>query len=270
MKSRIKWLMVALSHKITMQIGARYGPGFPMHFVCGYPRSGTTWFSELLADYLNLPRPRHYILPLGFSCVVHTHVPSSHRLSDCFYVLRDGRDCLVSAYFKLIKNMEDDKDYVYGDVYAELFGGNYDDPGKNIELYVDYIFTHRKHHWGRHVKGWLDKKRQHPETIVIARYEELVRETREAFIQVLLEKYGSVKEEFVNSAVERQQFERQIKRSEDQHRTFLRKGKTGDWRNWFTPESARIFDKYAGDVLIEAGYEQDHSWIDLENNDHRD
>lgn len=270
MNSRIKWLMVALSHKITMQIGARYGSSFPMHFVCGYPRSGTTWFSELLADYLNLPRPRHYILPLGFSCVVHTHVPASHRLSDCFYVLRDGRDCLVSAYFKLVKNMAEDENYVYSDLYNDLFEGSFDDPRKNIELYIDHLFTHRKHHWGRHVKGWLDKQQQHPNQIVIARYEDLVQDTKAAFSQVLHNKYGEVREEFVESAVERQKFERQIKRAEEQHRTFLRKGKSGDWRNWFTAETARIFDQYAGDVLIQAGYEQDHNWVDMEENDHRD
>ena len=73
-----------------------------MHFVCGYPRSGTTWFNEMLADYLNLPRPNHYIFPIGFAPVIHTHWNADSYLNDCFYNVRDGRDAVVSAYFKTI------------------------------------------------------------------------------------------------------------------------------------------------------------------------
>jgi len=73
---RINWFMRSVSHYTTMSIGSRFGEKFPMHFVCGYPRSGTTWFSELLADYLNLPRPNMYIFPIGFASVIHTPVPS--------------------------------------------------------------------------------------------------------------------------------------------------------------------------------------------------
>ena len=40
----------------------------------------------------------------------------------------------------------------------------------------------------------------------------------------------------------------------------FRAGKTGSWREHFTPEHKRIFKGVAGDLLIRLGYEQDNDW----------
>jgi len=40
----------------------------------------------------------------------------------------------------------------------------------------------------------------------------------------------------------------------------FRAGKTGAWREHFTPEHKRIFKGVAGDLLIRLGYEQDNDW----------
>jgi hypothetical protein len=40
----------------------------------------------------------------------------------------------------------------------------------------------------------------------------------------------------------------------------VRKGIAGDWKNYFSPESAGVFEQYAGDVLCELGYEQNAYW----------
>lgn len=52
------------------------------------------------------------------------------------------------------------------------------------------------------------------------------------------------------------------KPSKEDKSSFLRKGTTGDWRNYFTPEAAEVFDHYCGDALIAAGYEPDRSWME--------
>jgi hypothetical protein len=36
--------------------------------------------------------------------------------------------------------------------------------------------------------------------------------------------------------------------------------RVGAWRDILGAEEKRIFDREAGDLLIELGYEQDHSW----------
>ena len=38
-------------------------------------------------------------------------------------------------------------------------------------------------------------------------------------------------------------------------------GISGDWKNYFTPEAARVFGDYAGDLLIRLGYEPNKDWI---------
>ena len=40
----------------------------------------------------------------------------------------------------------------------------------------------------------------------------------------------------------------------------FRSGRTGDWRNAFTPEHKRSFKDISGDLLIRLGYEDDYDW----------
>ena len=43
---------------------------------------------------------------------------------------------------------------------------------------------------------------------------------------------------------------------------FARKGVSGDWENHFTRAAAEVFDSYAGNALVELGYEQNSSWVE--------
>lgn len=49
-------------------------------------------------------------------------------------------------------------------------------------------------------------------------------------------------------------------RGEEDKNNFVRKGISGDWKNYFNPESCQTFKKYAGDELIEMGYTDDLNW----------
>ena len=70
--------------------------------------------------------------------------------------------------------------------------------------------------------------------------------------------------ERVAAAIAKFAFSRQAGRSSGQEdrSSFLRKGRAGDWVNHFTPEAAEIFDRYAGETLVSAGYEPDRSWVE--------
>lgn len=46
--------------------------------------------------------------------------------------------------------------------------------------------------------------------------------------------------------------------------SFYRKGEPGDWRNYFTADTARWFNTTAGMALLELGYEPDSRWMALE------
>ena len=45
------------SHHVTWIIGTRAPKLVPLVFVVGYPKSGTTWAAQLVADYLQMPFP---------------------------------------------------------------------------------------------------------------------------------------------------------------------------------------------------------------------
>jgi len=259
--------MQGLSHHLTISIGKRYQSKFPMHFVCGFPRSGTTWFSEMLADYLNLPRPRHYILPIGFASVIHTHSEPNAGINDCFYVIRDGRDAITSMYFYFGKSMKE-QNIVGRDWLSRVFDNQFEtmNVDKYLPRFIEYIFKHpvgTKSHWGDHTRGWLGiQSEQSPGSIVVVRFEALLEDTASSFEHALISKYQCIDCEFAKEAVNRQTFRRQKKRSMDQQRTLLRKGISGDWKNYWNRECGQIFDYFAGEDLIELGYEIDRSWID--------
>ncbi len=148
---RLTWFMEASAHYITLWIGEHYGSTFPMHFVCGYPRSGTTWFSEMLASYLNLPRPNHYRLPLAFASVVHTHAEPKSKLDDCFYIVRDGRDAVLSHYFMIVRAVKNNPDFVHRDRYLKLFGAPFDADNidHNLPLFIEYTLSQPRNSSGR-------------------------------------------------------------------------------------------------------------------------
>ena len=49
-------------------------------------------------------------------------------------------------------------------------------------------------------------------------------------------------------------------RGEEDSDSLLRKGVAGDWKQVFTAADRRIYDKHAGALLVELGYEPDRDW----------
>ena len=59
--------LCAASHCVTFFLGLKCPRSIPMVFVLGYPKSGTTWAAQLVADYLQMPFPQHSLQPMGSS-----------------------------------------------------------------------------------------------------------------------------------------------------------------------------------------------------------
>jgi len=275
---------------ITRALAKRYGERLGFVYVGGYPKSGTTWMSQLVAHYLDIPFPDHNFLPLSFKCVVHHHFDHLPAFDHSFQVVRDGRDVMVSMYMNLMRAEERKRDRAarfdklswaerglierhgrdgrLSRRFERLLGRGFDpwDKERNLPIFIEAdmrqpLIEVAPRPWPQFVRRW----RERGERTVTVKYEEMLGDTVGTFGEALSSWLGEEPNpEQVSQTVERYAFKHKTGRSEgDEDRgNFRRKGVSGDWRNHFNREAREVFDHYAGDVLIELGYETDRAWVE--------
>jgi hypothetical protein len=175
------------------------------------------------------------------------------------YLLRDGRDALVSSYFHVVRQTELPikrrlERWLGCDVRV-------DNIRENLPEFIRFMRANRIYSmdYRSHVEEW----RRHQEKYVTLRYEDLLEDTVAEISRVLLEVTGKApRGEVVKAAVAKYDFTQMTGRVRGvgEPLSFLRKGVRGDWRCYFSPEAARLFDSYAGDLLVELGYESEREW----------
>ncbi len=254
------------SHYVTWLLGTRFPKSRPLVFVVGYPKSGTTWVCQLAADYLQLPFPRFSLLPVGCAAVVHGHERVWKSYRQGVYVLRDGRDALVSMYFAESASIPEGDHPPMTHRQRRLFPGlvNKANVRDNIARFVERQMEKphaARANWADHVRSYYEVKNPN---VALMRYEDLLGDGEAALARTMSELTGEDADlEQVRGALARYSFNRQAtRRSGREGSSFLRKARAGDWKNHFTREAAQIFDRYCGNMLIETGYERDHSWVD--------
>lgn len=118
------WFFEAASHHLTVWLLKRtnakgYTKGL---FLCGPPRCGTSWISDVLSFYYNLPRPKHYKLPLWFDAIVHTHtILGGKYVTQSFYASRYGLDAYFSRYLQIKNAIVHNKKFVGERRYTKVF-----------------------------------------------------------------------------------------------------------------------------------------------------
>jgi len=191
---------------------------------------------------------------------VHRFIPLRSVRERTVYVLRDGRDAIVSFYFHIVREWEQPiKRRMERRLGREMTAENI---RENLPQFIDFMQGNRTHSidYRAHVEEW----RRRQEVYVALRYEDLLKDTVAQLSRVVFEVTGTEPSaELVRAAVAKHDFTRLTGRQRGVHdpSSFLRKGVEGDWRNHFSPEAARLYDAYAGDLLIELGYETSRSWV---------
>lgn len=235
-----------------------------MWYGAGYPKSGTTWLCNLMSSYLDVPFVRNYRLPVLMPCVVHSHWLPSVRMPRTIYIVRDGRDVLVSRYFFEVRAVREPRNPRGGRLrrerFARLYGSavDLDDIAANLPRFVEDEMTAPQLtgvNWPTHVTRWLDIA---SERVAVVRYEQLRADVPGTLAPAFEQLTGAPADrEYLQLAAERFDFAGQARRSDPRAGAFMRKGSVGDWRNHFTPEAAEIFRQHAGDVLARLGYPPD-------------
>lgn len=251
-QATVRYIMV---HSISERL--------PLFIVNEYPKSGGTWVGQMLSHALDIPFPRN-CFPGFQPCIMHGHFKSSFGMKNVTIVWRDGRDMMVSWYHHCLFKYKAGNSSLVNKVTRAL---SIEDPNnviKNLPRFLEYSFSGKlypRYSWPVFVRQWYGR----PDTVYV-RYEDLRLNTVAELQRVVKELSGkTISTAHASEIVEEFSFIRQTGRNpgEESKENFLRKGLVGDWRNYFCPESCEIFEHYAGDILIQLGYEKDNSWTQL-------
>lgn len=233
-----------------------------MYLVTEFPKSGGSWLCQLLSEYLAVPYPRN-VRPKAEKSVIHGHMLYHGNYRQAVVMFRDGRDVMASAYFHYLFKNDRNSHALVNKVRSILKFDDYNDVYANMPMFIDFMFNHRIHRfnnftWGQFVDSWIDK------SDVIVKYEDLLEKPVQE-LERLLARLGieEINIETLNSAIEKYSFSKQTKRiaGEENIESFIRKGVAGDWKSKFSHEASVIFDKYAGEQLVRAGYEINNNWV---------
>lgn len=236
--------------------------------IATYPKSGTTWVSEILdliynsgdaekckrdAIYNRVPFMELIVPGLSNGVeelkimpsprLVKTHLPvqllpSSFWKNNCkmVYVARNAKDVAVSYYYF----------YQMAKLHPE--------PGTWQE-FLDKFMTGRVAFgsWYDHVKGWWEKKKDY--RILYLFYEDMKEDPKREIHKLLKFLEKDLPEEVVNKILYHSSFDVMKKNPSANYTTapkcdmdhsvspFMRKGISGDWKNQFTVAQYEIFEE---------------------------
>ena len=175
-------------------------------------------------------------------------------------IVRDGRDVLVSRAFHLFNNPTITGLFQKSPAMQQDLERFQDSPWyfqKNPEMLLrhEIMVRHSARLWREHLESdRATLEEQHDLKVKVIRYEDLhadtegVRKSLFEFLEVdpkrAAKLHGVLKPGF----------------EEERPNAFFRKGKVGDWKNYFTDETKQLFKEVAGEELIRQGYESSLDW----------
>ena len=229
-------------------------------YVLGYIKSGTNWMCHLISGVTGLKdlEPWKINTPIFSPCIYHMHrfIPIASARKRTVYLMRDGRDTMISAYFHYMRlggnTFENIQKYLNHPYDSEHIKANLPD-------FINFMKTNRSAttDYRSHILQWKKHRHQY----VTVKYEDLLSDTSAVLSRVILEITGKAPDtDLIASVVANNDFTNVRAKGTQDEKSFLRKGISGDWKNYFDQKSARIFNEYAGDLLLELGYETDPKW----------
>jgi hypothetical protein len=225
-------------------------------FIASYLKSGNTWIRFLTTNMrypsrtITFRNIEDYCPQLGDHDIsefdrprfIKSHLPRFESFPNSLYILRDGRDVAVSFY-----HYAQERDWFEGS-FSEF-------------LRSDWPFSEYFGTWHDHVMKALDFHEEHPNRMLLVRYEDMLEAPVEQAHRIRSFCGFDIDSEIVRTAVKESEFS-ELKQMEKQHgsevedkdMTFFRKGKNHQWEEAFSEADLDCFLEKASPALRRAGY----------------
>lgn len=250
----------SLENFASIEIGHRLVDSRPDDiFLASFPRSGNTWLRTILVNILTqgkefTPEIRAQLIP-GISIqnaarirhtpsprLIKTHSWYRSTIPCTVYLVRDGRDVLVSLYHYLITR--NGKMKSFDDFFEEYLAGFY---GQT---------------WHENVASWfIQGKKALSHKMLIINFEVMKADTYRTIENVVRFVGIPASAEIIERAMDRagldkmREIEKQRKGALlDANQSFYRGGNPGEWETMFSPEQKQRFLKVSRHALELAGY----------------
>lgn len=231
--------------------------------VAEYPKSGASWFCKMLSEATGLPNPSSYQIPKFEPSILHAVNFYNQRFGKTICVIRDGRDVMVSAYYFLL--FKNDKNFTWGvERYRNMVPfDDYDNIQKNLPAFIHFMF--KEYTVRNQLTTWKNFNLTYVDNhnVLLVKYEDMLKDAANELARALeFLDFPAKSRNFLQNIEQKYSFENMAKRKpgEENTRKYMRKGIAGDWKNKFTREASEVFDHYAGDLLIQLGYEKNRNW----------
>lgn len=262
------WSQLKKARRGYKEYGETYA--HPVLFIAGLPKSGTTWLERMVAS---VPGYSEVLLPSASFAELRGQAGHLYELpKDAFQRMSEAlvlakMHCpgsignvgvLEAASIPYVILYRDPRDVAVSYIhYVQNTPWHQDYPKVcRLELHdaLRFFLIHRLPQFATWMRSWRDNRDQG--CSLMLSYEEMLSDPKAALRRVFflfrLEK-GTVS---VDEIVEAHRFENK----QADGGSFLRKGISGDWKNYFDEELQEEFIRRAGTLLEEFGYEKDGVW----------
>jgi estrone sulfotransferase len=227
-------------------------------FLVSYPKSGNTWLRFLIGNALTNNQCNFNnigsIIPdiyqnweecdqISRPRIMKSHRPYTSKMKKVIYLVRDGRDVAVSYYFHLLKKKKLKRNIAF-DEYLHNFNRG--------------LVNVRLGSWNAHVLRWLHKTSGDQ---LVIKFEDLKKDTVTEFKKILNFIGLQKNEDEISSAITASDFKRMQALEQEQSAvyhdfvntdssiSFMRAGKVGGWKEYFTKENEEEFLLRQGEAL---------------------
>lgn len=256
-------------------------------FVIGFPKSGNTWLARLLAEITDsniavsdlkdrvnsadnsLHRGGKYLIYKKHIVEDVSEILQYKRV----YIVRDVRDVLPSWFFHCNRwassNSYFKKTKLYNWYYDseilksnEILRGNpWSEFYVRLLHFLRFIILGKNNrikigNWSEHVTYW----KQQP-GVVIVRYEDLLKNTEREIKRIFDLLKIKIPDEIIAKSAKNQSFKTKklkfIQNMDVKNATFLRNGKSGNWKNILSSPVIKKIESKHGHVMSELGYKME-------------